>query len=122
MGFWKKQVIDFALDHETRKHIEEQRDWIVREPANPNPYTNLAQLYRMENRQDEALGLLLEAARLEADFVPAHESLAEIYAIRGDYSAAWRHARQAQRGGSAKSVKMLQRHGIADPAPSQPIS
>jgi cytochrome c-type biogenesis protein CcmH/NrfG len=114
MGFWKKQVVEFALDHETRRHIAEQRDWIAREPANPHPYANLAQLYRMENRQDEALGLLLEAVRLDADFAPAHGSLAEIYAIRGDYPAAWRHARQAQRNGDPRPIEMLQRHGILE--------
>lgn len=114
MGFWKKQVIDFALDRETRKHVDEQRAWIAREPANPAPYTHLAQLYRMENRQDEALGLLLEAVRLDAAFAPAHASLAEIYAVRGDYPAAWRHARRAEQNGDARPVEMLNRHGILE--------
>lgn len=114
MGFWKKQVIDFALDHETARHIEEQRSWIAREPANPRPYCNLAQLYRMENRQDEALGLLLEAVRLDSGFAPAHASLAEIYAVRADYPAAWRHARLASAGGDLRAAEMLQRHGIAE--------
>ncbi len=115
MGFWKKELIDFALDHETRKHVEEQRAWIAREPANPRPYANLAQLYRMENRQEEALGLLLEAVRLDPAFAPAHSALAEIYAVRGDYPAAWRHARDAQRHGDPRSVEMLRRHGILEP-------
>ena len=114
MGFWKKEVIDFALDRETRSHMDEQRAWIAREPANPRPYANLAQLYRMENRRDEALGLLLEAVRLGADFAPAHTALAEIYAVRGDYSAAWRHARCAERAGDTRPVEMLQRHGIPE--------
>jgi cytochrome c-type biogenesis protein CcmH/NrfG len=114
MGFWKKELIDFALDHETRRHVEEQRAWIAREPSNPEPYANLAQLYRMENRQEEALGLLLEAVRLDPDFAAAHASLAEIYAVRSDYSAAWRHARSAQRHGDPRSVEMLQRHGILE--------
>ncbi len=114
MGFWKKELIDFALDHETRRHVEEQRAWIAREPSNPEPYANLAQLYRMENRQEEALGLLLEAVRLNPDFAAAHTSLAEIYAVRGDYSAAWRHARSAQRHGDPRPVEMLQRHGILE--------
>ena len=25
MSFWRSEVIDFALDHETRRHMEEQR-------------------------------------------------------------------------------------------------
>ncbi len=117
MSFWRKEVIDFALDQETRMHIEEQRAWIVREPSNPAPYANLAQLYRIENRQDDALGLLLEAVRLDPDFASAHASLCEIYAVRGDYAAAWRHAREAERGGDARPVELLERHGILEAKP-----
>ena len=117
MSFWKKEVIDFALDHETRRHVEEQRAWIAREPGNAVPYANLAQLYRMENRQDEALALLLEAVRLQEDFAAAHVSLCEIYAVRGDYRAAWRHARKAADSGDARGAELLQRHGILESQP-----
>jgi tetratricopeptide (TPR) repeat protein len=116
MSFWRKEVIPFALSHETRLHIEEQRAWIEREPRNGRPYYNLAQLYRMEGRQDEALGLLLEAVRLEDGLFEAHLSLAELYAVREDYRAAWRHARAAERGGESAAVDMLKRHGVAEPS------
>ena len=79
---WRKDVIDFALDHETRNHVDEQMAWIAREPANPRPYYHLAQLYRMQWKQDEALGLLLQAIHLDAGFAAAHVALAEIYAVR----------------------------------------
>jgi tetratricopeptide (TPR) repeat protein len=110
MSFWRKEVIDFALDHETRRHIEEQLAWIGREPANAHPYCNLAQLYRMNGRQDEALGLLLESVRLDGTFAEAHACLAELYAVRGDYDAAWKHARQAQENGEPRAVELLQRY------------
>ncbi|HUK18966.1 MAG TPA: tetratricopeptide repeat protein [Bryobacteraceae bacterium] len=112
MSFWRKEVIDFALSDETRRHMAEQRAWIEREPSNPRPYHQLAQLYRMEGRQDEALGLLLEAVRLDPAFAPAHSSLAEIYAVRADYAAAWRHARLAAQNGDSSAVELLTRHGI----------
>ena len=112
MSFFRKEVIDFALDHETRLHIEEQLAWIAREPANPKPYHHLAQLYRMCGKQDEALGLLLEAVRLDEAFADAHAALSEIYAVRADYRAAWRHARLAELNGNATAVDMLKRHGI----------
>jgi len=47
VSFWRDRVIDFALDHETRLHMEEQRAWIEREPGNARPYYHLAQFYRM---------------------------------------------------------------------------
>jgi tetratricopeptide (TPR) repeat protein len=112
MGFWRKEVIDVALDHETRLHIDEQLAWIAREPSNPHPYYHLAQLYRMNARQDEALGLLLEAIRLDAAHGEAHASLAEIYAIRGDYDAARKHARVAEENGEPRATDMLRRHGV----------
>lgn len=114
MSFWRQEVIHFALSHETRAHMEEQRAWIEREPRNGRPYYNLAQLYRIEGRQEEALGLLLEAVRLEDGLSEAHASLAEVYAVREDYRAAWRHARLAERGGILTASDMLKRYSLPE--------
>ncbi|MCU1239094.1 MAG: Tetratricopeptide 2 repeat protein [Candidatus Solibacter sp.] len=112
MSFWRKEIVEFALDRETQAAIDEQRAWILREPANAKPYYHLAQLYRVAFKQEEALGLLLEAVRLDANFAEAHASLAEMYVIREDYKAAWRHARSAESNGIPRSVEMLRRHGV----------
>jgi cytochrome c-type biogenesis protein CcmH/NrfG len=114
VSFWRKEVIEVALDHETQRHIQEQREWIARQPQNATPYHNLAQLYRTQGRQQEALGLLLEAVRLADDFAEAHTALAEIYAVSGDTPAAWRHARAAERHGQVRAVELLQRYGVPE--------
>lgn len=114
MSFWRKELIDFALDHETRKHMEEQISWIEREPGAPQPYYALAQFYRISGNSDYALGLLLEAVRLNPEMAEAHASLCEIYAVRGDGNAAWRHARLAERLGVVRGVEMLNRHGVPE--------
>lgn len=114
MSFWRKEVVEFALSQETQKHIAEQREWIEREPGNAHPYCNLAQLYRIEGRADEALGLLLEAVRLDADYAEAQLSLAEMYVVRGDNAAAWKHARQAERCGKREAVELLTRYGVPE--------
>lgn len=114
MSFWRKEVIDFALDQETLRHIEEQRAFIASDPANPRGYYNLAQLYRIQGRQDEALGLLLESVRLDPSFAEAHVALAEIYSVRADMPAAWRHARRAESCGNACAVQMLTRHAVPE--------
>lgn len=114
MNFWRKQVIQPALDHETRKHIDEQRAWIEREPSNPKPYYHLAQFYRMDNRADEALGLLLESVRLDPAFADAHVSLAEMYVVRQDYRAAWRHARAGEHFGNRRAIELLTRYGLPE--------
>jgi cytochrome c-type biogenesis protein CcmH/NrfG len=110
VSFWRKEVIEFALDHETLKQMNEQREWIAREPANPKPYYHLAQLYRVAFKQDEALGLLLEAIRLEPNFADAHASLAEIYITRADDAAAWRHARIANDLGEPSVLELLRKY------------
>jgi Tfp pilus assembly protein PilF len=114
MSFWRKRVIQPALDDETRKHMEEQLAWIAREPANPRPYRHLAEFYRMEGREDEALGLMLHAVQLDPGFTAAHAALAEIYAVRADYAAAWRHARLAEQRGEPRAVLLLRRYRIAE--------
>jgi cytochrome c-type biogenesis protein CcmH/NrfG len=112
MSFWRKEVIEVALDHETRLHMDEQLAWIAREPENARPYYNLSQFYRMNGKQDEALGLLLEAVRLDPAHAEAHASLAEIYAIRDDSNAARKHARIAEEHGEPRAAELLRRHGI----------
>ena len=107
MSFWRKEVIDFALDHETVKQIQEQREWIVRDPSDARPYYHLAQLYRVANRQEEALGLLLEAVRLAPSFGDAHNALAEIYLTRADDAAAERHARIAAENGNRAALDLI---------------
>ena len=114
MNFWRDEVIEFALDHETRKHMEEQVAWIQREPTNARPYYHLAQFYRMNGKPQEALGLLLESVRLDPKFADPHAALAEMYAIAGDTAAAWRHARTAAGHGEMRAVEMLRRHRVPE--------
>jgi len=116
MGFWRKEVIEPMLDADMKAAMAEQVAWIAREPGNARPYYQLAQLYRTQARQDEALGLLLEAVRLRGDFAEAHVSLAEIYCVRDDAGAAWRHARLAGAAGNTNAVALLERHGVVNPS------
>ena len=114
MSFWRKEVIQPALDAETRKHMEEQLAWIAREPENARPYLHLAEFYRMEGREEESLGLMLHAVQLDPRLAAAHAALAELYAMRADYPAAWRHARAAERHGESRAVALLTRHSVPE--------
>lgn len=111
MNFWRKEVIEPALAHETARQMDEQRAWIAKEPGNARPYFQLAQFYRLEGRVQEALGLLLEAVRLEPAFGEAHVSLAQLYAVSGDYPAARRHAHAARQAGDSRAVDLLSSYG-----------
>ena len=111
MDVWN-DLIQFSLDHETTVNEQEQLEWIGREPGNPQPFYNLAQLRRMQYKQDEGLALLLHAAALCPTHAQAHAALAEVYAVKGDYPAAWKHALAAEQAGNSAAVHLLQRHGI----------
>ena len=110
MGFFRKEIIEFALDQETRRAMEEQAARVAAEPLNPVPYYQLALLCRMQSKQDQALGLLLEAIRLDPAFALAHGALAEIYAVRNDATAARRHAELAAANGNAQALALLERY------------
>ena len=114
MSFWRDEVVEFAMDHETRLHMEEQLAWIAREPANAKPYFHLAQFYRMNQKPDQALGLLLEAVRLDETFAEAQAALAEMYVVRGDSKAAWRHASAAENNGVNRAVELLVRYSVPE--------
>ncbi len=112
MGFWRKELIDFALDQDSARLIDEQKAWIAAEPASARPYYQLALLYRMQHRRDEALGLLLHSAALDASFSPAHTALSEMYATAGDLDRARLHASQAEALGEPAAAERLRRYGI----------
>ena len=116
MSFWRDEIIQPALDEMTLREIAGQRAWIEKEPSNPKPWYQLASLYRIQGWQEEAVGLLLEAVRLDAGFAAAHLGLAEIYAIRKESAAAWRHARLAESAGNPAAVRMLARHNVPEQA------
>ncbi len=122
MSFWRDEVIDFALDHETRLHMDEQREWIAREPSNAKPYYALSQFYRIGGKADYALALMRwNPCGSTPQFAEAHASLCEEYAIRADYPAAWRHARLAERHGQVRGVELLTRYQVPE-GPERGIS
>jgi hypothetical protein len=113
MSIWR-ELVDHAMDDETVRAEREQLEWIAREPSNAKPYYHLAQLRRMQWKEDEGRALLLEAVRLDDNFGDAHVALTEMYAVRKEYALAWSHARAAERVGDSEGVVLLTRHQIPE--------
>ena len=111
MSFWRKEVIDFALDQDTELRMQEQKEWIAAEPGNARPYYQLAMLCRMQHQRDAALGLLLHATVLDGQFAPAHLALSEMYAASGDLDRARHHASLAEGLGEPAAAEQLRRYG-----------
>ena len=110
-----REVADYALNEDTDRLIAEQMQWIAAEPASPQPYYQLAMFYRIKGLQEEALALLLHTVHLDPAHASAHIALTEIYAVRADYPAAWRHARLAAQNGKEEGVTLLLRHNVSEP-------
>ncbi|MBM3797532.1 MAG: hypothetical protein FJW31_26560 [Acidobacteria bacterium] len=108
---WRRDLVDFALDEDTERLIAEQKKWIAAEPGAARPYYHLAQLYRLQQRRDEATALLLHAVALDDVLAPAHTALSQMYAVSGDLAAARRHASRAAQLGEPEAAAMLARYG-----------
>ena len=67
--------------------------------------------------QDDGARAAARSRAPGASIADAHVSLAEIYAIRGDYPAAWRHARAAEQNGNPQAVELLTRYGVSTDTP-----
>ena len=110
-SWWRKDVIDFALDQDTARLIDEQKAWVAAEPDNARPYYQLAMLYRLQQRRDEALGLLLHSVALDASLAAAHTALCEMYAAAGEMERARAHAAKAEALGEPGAAEQLRRYG-----------
>ena len=111
MDLWR-ETAEFALSEDAGRLNAEQKAWIAAEPSNAKPYYHLAALLRSSGDRARALGLLLEAVRLDGSLAPAHAALAEMYAVAGDPAAAWRHAIAARDHGDDSAALLLERHRV----------
>lgn len=109
-SFWRKDVIEFALDQETERLIAEQQAAIAADPGFARGYLNLGLLYQMQYKQDLAVEHFLKALSLDPSLADAHVSLGRVYAVRGEMDKAWEHAQVAATLGNQKLLEQLQRH------------
>lgn len=109
-GFWRKEVIEPALNDETKKYIDAQLDVIRKNPNDARAYYQLGLLYRMHDRPGEALKQFFKALELDPKLTDTHVALGEMCVIRGDYDTAWFHARVAAQGGNRTLLDQLERY------------
>ncbi|MBI4908050.1 MAG: hypothetical protein HY820_30780 [Acidobacteria bacterium] len=113
MSDWREWV-EFALDQETVKTEAEQLAVLAKDPNNAESFYALGQLRRMQYKPDEGLALLLHAVSLDPALAVAHAALTELYAVRGDNRAAWKHARLGEAHGNRRGVALLERHKVSE--------
>jgi tetratricopeptide (TPR) repeat protein len=110
MSFWRRDIIQPALDHEIQAEMAEQRVTLAREPNNARAHFALGTLSHFRGRTDEAIASYLRAIELDPNYPAPHVSLGRIWAVQARYDEAWKHAREAERLGDPSLVEQLERH------------
>jgi tetratricopeptide (TPR) repeat protein len=66
-------------------------------PAAPEPIYYLGSVYAAENRYTDAVSAFKQALQRDHGFVPAHQSLAQLFALQGNTAEATAHQQEALR-------------------------
>lgn len=112
--FFRKQLVEFALDYETERYVAEQKAALEANPAWARGHLNLGLLYQTQLKQDLALAHFLKALSLDPELADAHVAAGQVYAVRGEYEKAWEHARAAAGFGNRRLMELLERYKIED--------
>ena len=110
MSFWRRDIIQPALDRQVQAEMAERRANLAREPGNARARFALGTLCHFQGCTDEAIELYLRAIELDPNYTAPHISLGRIWAVRSVYDEAWKHAREAERLGDRSLVAQLERY------------
>lgn len=106
-----RRVAGEMLDGDTEAHVAEQKRGLEQNPEWAAGYYHLAQLYRVQNKPDEAKRQLLIALEKQPSLSEAHIALGEIYIAEGDYDRARQHAEFAAALGHTRLLDQMRRNG-----------
>jgi tetratricopeptide (TPR) repeat protein len=110
MGLWRDEVIQPALDRDLEQAIVEQQAILERDARNAGAHYALGTLCHFQGDRAAAVDYFLKAIEFDSAYAAPHVSLGRIYAVEGDYDAAWLHARQAERLGDRSLAEQLARY------------
>ncbi len=116
-GFFRKEVIEPALDEETERLIREQQMAIEANPAAAKPHHNLGALYRLQGKTAQAEEQFRKALSLDPSSAESHVALGQMRVVREDYQSAWVHAKAAAKLGDTHLLKLLERYPGVTRAP-----
>jgi tetratricopeptide (TPR) repeat protein len=108
--FWRQEVIQPALDRDVEAAVAEQQSILANDPNNAHAYFALATLHHFQGEIELAIQYFQKAIAIDSAYPAPHVSLGRIYAVRGEYEQAWKHARAAEALGVRELVEMLERY------------
>jgi tetratricopeptide (TPR) repeat protein len=108
--FWRKQVIQPALDNGVDEAFAEQHAILKKDPRNAQAWFVLGTLSHFRGEIDQAMQYFQKSIEINPANAAPHLSLGRLYAVRGEYKLAWEHARVAEALGASDLVQMLERY------------
>jgi tetratricopeptide (TPR) repeat protein len=108
--FWRKQVIQPALNNDVDEAVAEQKSILAKNPQNAKAYFALGTLSHFQGEIEQAMRYFQKSIELDPNDAAPHLSLGRLYAVRGEYELAWNHARAAEHLGACDLVGMLERY------------
>jgi tetratricopeptide (TPR) repeat protein len=109
-SFWRKEVIQPALNRDVEAAVAEQQAILANDPNNAHAYFSLGTLRHFQGATEQAIQYFQKSLELNSGIAAPHLSLGRIYALRGEYEQARRHARAAEALGARDLVEMLERY------------
>ena len=109
-SFWRKEVIQPALNRDVEAAIAEQQSILENDPSNAHAYFALGTLSHFQGEIEQAIKCFQTSIELDSSNAAPHVSLGRLYAVRGEYEQAWKHARAAETLGARDLVEMLERY------------
>jgi len=110
---WVRGLVEFALDHDVNREIENQRQAIEDNPDSAVRHFNLAVLYYSQRRVDEAIAEYEASIKCDPTLARAYRKLGEVYVNIGDYERARVYAQEAAALGDRALLAMFERYPMA---------
>jgi tetratricopeptide (TPR) repeat protein len=110
MSFWRREVVQPALDQDVEQAIAEQQAILQRNSRNAGAHFALGTLTYFRGDQGAALDHFRQAIELDPTYAAPHVSLGRALAVEGRYDEAWQHAREAGRLGDRSLLEQLERY------------
>src|SRR5215470_3574430 len=92
---WMRGLVEFALDQDVNREIDNQRRILTEHPRSAQAHFNLAVLHYSQGRAQEAILGFLEAIDCDPSFGRAYRKLGEVFVATGQYERAAWYARAA---------------------------
>jgi tetratricopeptide (TPR) repeat protein len=108
--FWRKEVIQSSLNSDVEAAVAEQQSILAADPNNANANFVMGTLRHFQGAIGQAIECFEKAIAIDPTYAAPHLSLGRLYAVRGDYESAWKHARAAEALGARDLLEMLERY------------